>query len=100
MAYSTDNPPKLVMSVPYTDGSSDLTWNLWIYIDGDATTTVDADGYFTNGQSLGMKVNDLLILVDTGTPLISTLRVTSVSTSNDSVDMANGTTIGLNTDSD
>lgn len=100
MTYSTDNPPIAILSVPYSQGSADNTWTLWLYIDGDATADVDGDGYFSNGQSLGMKVNDGVLLVDTANNIHSYHRVASLSSSNDSVDLSNGTTIGTATDGD
>lgn len=100
MTYSTSNPPRPILSVPYSDGTNDLSWTLWLYIDADPTATVDGNGYFTNGQSLGMKVNDMVLLIDTNLKIASTHLVDSLSTSDDSVDLADGTTIGSTTDSD
>jgi hypothetical protein len=76
------------------------TFKLWVYSTTDAAATVDADGYFTNGQTLGMSVNDLVIVIDTATPLVTMHRVTSLSLTDKSVDLSNGTTIGATTDSD
>lgn len=93
MAYSTTTPPALqFQSIAGT--------RVWHYTSADAAATVDADGYITNGKSLGMKVNDIVIVTDTATPIVTTHRVASVSTSDQSVDLSNGTTIGATTDSD
>lgn len=59
MAYATSNPPKLI--VP---GIGDAP-SVWIYSSTDAHTDVDAAGYFTNGADLGLKANDVVIVVDT-----------------------------------
>jgi len=61
MAYATTNPPKLV--VAGVGGGP----GIWIYADTDAHTAVDADDYFTDGDSLGMKVGDALLCYDTDT---------------------------------
>lgn len=93
MAYSTSNPPELhsqAVAGPRT----------WVYKSTDAIATVRATGYITNGQDLGMKLNDLVMVTDTTNGIISTARVASLSTSNRSIDLADGTTIGTATDSD
>lgn len=61
MSYATTNPPKLM--VPGVGGAS----SLFQYSDTDAHTDVDAAGYFTDGADLGMKANDIMIVVDTDT---------------------------------
>lgn len=93
MAYSTSNPPKLVATGIAGYG------NLWHYSSADVAADVDADGYITNGVSLGMKLNDSVIVVDTTTPLTTFHRVAALN-SNGSVDLSNGTTVGATTDSD
>ena len=61
MAYATSNPP--VCIVPGVgDGPG-----LWIYVDDDAHTAVDADDYFTNGDDLGMRENDAVLVHDNDT---------------------------------
>lgn len=76
MAYSTSNPPKLL--VPRVGNGNAL----WIYASEDIHTDVDADGYFTNGEALGMKVNDVVIVVKTTATIGATLHVvTAVNTS-------------------
>lgn len=100
MAYSTSNPPIPLLSVPASQGSSDETFTIWLYKDADASTTVDGDGYFTNGQLLGMRAGDLVIVQDTDTYLTTMHAVLSLSTSDDSVDLGDGTTVGDSTDSD
>ncbi len=94
MAYATSNPPSLIASGVAGVG------NLWHYSSTDATATVDGDGYISNGQDLGMKVNDSVIVVDTTNGITTFHRVTSLSTSDQSVDLSNGTTVGTATDSD
>jgi len=93
MAYATTNPPILVSRGIAGYG------NVWHYSSADAAATVDGDGYITDGDALGMKVNDMVLVVDTATPLVTSHRVASV-TSGGAADLADGTTIGSTTDSD
>lgn len=58
MAYATTNPPQLVAQ-PIAGGS------VWRYSSTDVHTDVDASGYFTNGAALGMKVGDVVFVVET-----------------------------------
>ena len=61
MAYSTDNPPRqLVSSVGASSGA------IWYYADADAIATVRGADYFSNGDALGMKVEDIVLVVDEG----------------------------------
>lgn len=98
MAYSTSNPP--ICLQPSFDTESGAS--LWTYASTDAATAVDAAGYITNGQDLGMKVGDLVYVTDTdASPVVVTLhRVVSVSASDRSVDLSNGDTAVTGTDSD
>lgn len=73
MAYSTSLPPKLV--VPRMGGGNAF----WIYASEDVHTDVDAADYFSNGDALGMKVNDVVIVVKTTATIGATLHsVTAV----------------------
>jgi hypothetical protein len=93
MAYSTSNPPRKVLELGVMgDGG-----NLWVYSSADAHATVDASGYFTNGYQLGMRDGDLCFVYDTGNKIWSAHTVTVSGTT---VDLANGTNIGVSTDSD
>jgi hypothetical protein len=69
MAYATTNPPKLL--VPRI-GSGNA---LWLYASEDVHTDVDATDYFTNGADLGMKVNDVVMVVKTTATIGATLHV-------------------------
>jgi len=71
MAYSTSNPPKLL--VPRV-GSGNA---LWVYSSTDAHTDVDAANYFSNGDDLGMKVNDVVIVIKTTATVGCTLHPVS-----------------------
>lgn len=98
MAYSTSNPPRLVLP-SFTNVSGEM--GIWQYDSTDAAATVDADGYITNGKALGMKVGDLVQVTDTDASpvIVTTHRVVAVN-SNGSVDLSNGDTTVTGTDSD
>lgn len=83
MAYATTNPPFLLCA------SQDF--RLWVYKSEDASTVVDAAGYFTNGWDLGMRAGDLLIQVDTDTSATTLMYCNAASSS--SVDFTDGTAI-------
>lgn len=53
--------------------------SLWVYDSADAVATVVAQDYITDPVDHGMAVNDLVIIIDTATPLISMARVKTVS---------------------
>lgn len=72
MAYSTSNPPQQISQA--IAGPS-----LWLYSSADVHTDVDATDYFSDGDALGMEVNDIVIVADTTTPYGVTLhQVTAV----------------------
>lgn len=71
MAYATTNPPKLLVKGVGTAPS------LWSYSSTDAHTDVDAAGYFTDGANLGLRVGDVMIVVDTDS---ATATIHSVAT--------------------
>lgn len=94
MAYATSNPPRLLVGT--LDG---LAPQIWVYRSTDAAATVDAANYITNGGSLGMKVGDLVYVVDTdASPVITTLHQVSA-TGDGTTDLNDLTTI-TQTDSD
>lgn len=61
MAYEVTNPPKCIVSGVGSGPS------IWVYIDADAHTAVDADDYFSDGDTLGMKENDIVFVIDNDT---------------------------------
>lgn len=93
MAYSTSNPPEKLVS------NLDGTFNIWVYRSTDAAATVDAANYFTNGGSLGLKVGDVMFVIDTdASPVITTLH--QVSATGDGTTDINDLTTITQTDSD
>lgn len=97
MTYSTANPPRPVLSVPYNDGASDLSFTIWMYRDADAAATVQASGYFTNANTLGMKDGDWMLHYDTNLKVLNSYVVLISGTT---YDVSNATVLGSGTDSD
>lgn len=73
MAYVTSNPPQRVSTGSIGGGPS-----LWIYLDADPHTDVDAANYFSNGDDLGLKVGDAMIVNDSNTPTSTIHYVSTV----------------------
>lgn len=98
MAYSTSAPPRLV-NPSFTNVSGEI--GTWDYSSTDAGTVVDASGYITNAKTLGMKVGDIVRVIDTdASPVTVTLhRVAAVNTDG-SADLSDGNAfiVGTNTD--
>ncbi|RVH21439.1 hypothetical protein [Sinorhizobium meliloti] len=74
MAYSTSNPPNMVCQ---SVGAAPAQW---IYASTDVHTDVDAADYFSNGSALGMRVNDVVIVVKTTATIGATLHVVTAVT--------------------
>lgn len=72
MAYSTSNPPARV------SGSLDNTGpgQRWMYQSADSDATVKAANYFSNAYALGMRVNDVVDVIVTGTGLYTHVVLT------------------------
>ena len=74
MAYSTALPPVRVGGGLGGGGS------LWIYQSEDVHTDVDASLYFTDGDVLGMKVGDVVFVVETDNTYAQTTHSVTVVT--------------------
>lgn len=61
MAYATSNPPAL--AVPSIGDRPAI----WVYSDADAVSTVVGADYFSDGDALGMKVGDVVLIWDSNT---------------------------------
>ena len=76
MAYATTNPPKLLSPSMGTGQAA-----IWVYASTDVHTDVDAADYFSDGDALGMKVSDIVMVTKTtatvGTTLHSVTAVTA-----------------------
>lgn len=78
MAYATTNPPQLVsFGVP---SDSDVAPSIWVYASADIHTDVDAADYFSDGAALGMKVNDIVLVVKTTATIGVTAHVVTTVT--------------------
>lgn len=70
MAYATSNPPVPVSVGPLAGfnanepGAGKTIPKLWVYSSADPIATVQAAGYFTNGLTLGMRVGDIVFVID------------------------------------
>ena len=56
--------------------------SLWVYTTTDAHGDVDAEGYFSDGATFGLKAGDFMIVLDTDThttTLHEVLSATSIS---------------------
>jgi hypothetical protein len=73
MAYAITNPPHVL--VPSLGGKGPQVWG---YESADPRATVNGADYFSNGDELGMRVGDLVIVYDTVTPLTSVHFVAAV----------------------
>ncbi|API59522.1 hypothetical protein BSL82_09535 [Tardibacter chloracetimidivorans] len=62
MAYVASNSPTLIAEQVGGAGS------VWLYRSADDDATVNGTDYFTNGEALGMKVGDIVLVIDTTTP--------------------------------
>lgn len=91
MAYSTSNPPALVMQ-------SIAGPRIWKYDSADAATALRVAGYFSNGWKLGMRLNDVVIATQTGNSAVTIHTVNSASATG-GVDVTDGLAVGT-TDTD
>lgn len=71
MAYVATNPPQLMVPRMGSGGA------IWYYASTDVHTDVDASDYFTNGSDLGMKVNDVVLVVKTTATVGVTAHIVS-----------------------
>lgn len=86
MAYSTSNPPRL-------ETQPIAGVRIWQYVSTDAIATVRAAGYITNAKDLGMKVQDLVRVIDTNTPTHTLCVVLSVNATTGVADLSDGTAV-------
>lgn len=74
MAYAATNPPQLMHRFAGGIG-------VWLYNSTDVHTDVDATDYFTNGDALGMKVNDHVHVGKTSATIGVTVHMVTAVTS-------------------
>lgn len=51
---------------------------IWIYVSADVSTDVDASDYFTNGKALGMKVGDIVHVIESDNSYLHTVHSVTV----------------------
>lgn len=59
MSYSTSNPPRLISQSVGANGG-----DIWVYKDGDSLDDVAGVNYISNATELGLKAQDVVILMD------------------------------------
>lgn len=95
MAYSTSNPPAL-----HSQAVGGF-YRKWVYKSTDAPAVVRVIGYITNARDLGMKVGDLVEVIDTDAAPISLqlMIVSAINATTGAGDLSDGTAVtATNTD--
>lgn len=85
MAYATSNPPALLQDRIGGGGAA------WSYSSADPIATVTAASYITNGQALGLKVGDSVVVYDMDTPMSYIAFVSAVSAAGATLALATAT---------
>ncbi len=79
MAYSTDSPPVKLVDGVMGGGAAGRGGAIWYYASTDTDADVDATDYFSNGDDLGMKLGDVVLVVETDASyLVTLMSVTAV----------------------
>lgn len=78
MAYDTAELNLIVPSMGTTK-----TTQIWSHVSTEEVATVIAAGYVDNGDDIGMRVNDIVHVIDTDLPSIDTCLVTVVDAAGD-----------------
>jgi hypothetical protein len=101
MAYSTANPPRLISQGIFQSANAEgNNPRMWVYSSTDAVATVRVTNYFTNGYALGMRKNDIVIVVDNdASPITGSMCWVTDVTVGGQADLSDGVTI-TGTDSD
>jgi hypothetical protein len=68
MAYSSTNPPELLVGGLAGDGRQ-----LWSYNSTHTAGEAAAAGFISNGYALGMKTHDAVLVAETTSPLTGSL---------------------------
>ena len=83
MAYA---PGSLNLQIPRMGGGLDagsLSFAQYGYLSADAVATVIAAGYIDDGGDKGLRVNDVVVVVDSNVPSIDFCMVTVVAAGGD-----------------
>ena len=87
MAYNKDN--LFLMTPPSLMGD----FRFWTYKSADAIATVRFTGYISNAKDMGMRVDDLVLVVDTTNHLLHWCYVISISATTGAGDLTDGLAI-------
>ena len=72
-------------------GSYDGAWNFWVYRHTDAIATVNTAGYISDATARGMKVRDVVMVVDTNAPTTNFCSVIAITSG--AADLSDGTAV-------
>lgn len=72
-------------------GSRDGAHNFWMYVTTDAIATVNTAGYITDATARGMKVRDVVLVMDTNAPTTNFCTVIAITSG--AADLSDGTPI-------
>lgn len=72
-------------------GTFDGTHNVWMYVTTDAIATVNTAGYISDATDRGVKVRDVVLVMDTNAPTTSWCTVISITSG--AADLSDGTAI-------
>lgn len=53
---------------------------IWMYVSADVSTDVDASGYFTDGDALGMQLGDVVHVIESDNSYLHTVHSVTVVT--------------------
>lgn len=76
MAYSVSLPPNCIAMGP----GGGAKGKLWMYHSTDVHTDVDGASYFEDGHSLGMRVGDVVFVVETDNSYALSIHVVTAVT--------------------
>jgi hypothetical protein len=71
----------------YANGVGGAT-RFWFYKSADPIATVNTANYFTNGSTLGLKVGDVMCVIDTANTLVDWVVVNAIG--NGTTDVTDG----------
>lgn len=74
MAYDTQKLSRLA-------GTFDGGWGVWLYRSADSFATVKASGYISDAFAKGMKVGDVIHILDTGGPTLTIAMIVTCTAS-------------------
>jgi hypothetical protein len=93
MAYSKDN--LFLMTIPSLQGD----FRFWTYKSADAIADVNTAGYISDAKDMGMRVHDLVFVVDTATPTYNWCVCRAINATTGAGDLSDGTAVvATNTD--